>query len=420
MSRLVSTMKRHMGLIRYTALNYVDKGLSFAIPLIVLWMFEDKKLYNEIEYIYSIAAVLSVLIEVGVRNYSLYAYKIATDREQLTRDVKGIFLFQFAVYVGIGIVSGTALYFATGGIRLIFMFVAVRALFMYFVSFFTIYYRLVDRPSAVFGFSIGANVLTIGVLLWSRQQGHGSMLVYFFVSQFILVLATSAYFLFNRSTVSLDRFFTYIRGALKYSWPIIANVMVFMAINSYGRVYAQNFLSQDAMFHISMVQRLAYVIQLAHVSGIGYLSKRVFIEPDNRIGRGVLITYSTMIAVSILVVVGLILVLPLVRPDMAVGLGLVTVLVIIYTVIWCYISFFELYLNKRNRTRYVLYFSLSGTAVFVGLLTLTGSNGLTAIAVSMVSGMAVNLALNLIYVLRQRRNTIETETAVGEYEYSAV
>ena len=151
MNRVAAGIKRHTGLIKYTILNYADKALAFAVPLAVLYLFDDRATYNEIEYIISLGAVLAVVIELGVRNYSLYAYRNAADRDDLVNLVKGAFLVQFAAYTVIaGLLLGL-LWLYDGAFGAVYAFIAVRALFTYFVSFFTIYYRLVDRPSTVFG-----------------------------------------------------------------------------------------------------------------------------------------------------------------------------------------------------------------------------------------------------------------------------
>lgn len=412
-------LRRHSGLINYTILNYLDKALSFAVPLVVLWIFADKEIYNEIEYVFSVAAILAVVIELGVRNYFLYAYKESTDRDGLVAEVRAGFLFQFAVYFALGLVTLAVSYAVGGSLNPIYFFIVIRALFMYFVSFFTIYYRLIDRPSAVFGFSIATNVITIAIVLGCRLFADEINLGYFFVGQTILACGVFVAAFKFRGQIQVRLFARYLKQAIVFAWPIILNVFLFMFIYNYGRVYARNFLSEEQMFHISFVQRIALIIQLAHQSGVGYLSKRVFIDERPHVDRRVFVLYSGMMGLAVVGVFACLLGMNWIGLKNSVGIDLVTLLIVSYTVMWCYVAFFEMYINKMNKNRYILLFSGVASVVFIGALNLFNGGTLVGISAAMTGSMAVNLGLVIGYLLRKERVRHAAQVAADSYQYSA-
>ena len=400
MSALTATLRRHSGLMGYTALNYLDKFFSFAVPLLVLYLFDDKGIYNEIEYVYSIGAVAAVVIELGVRNYFLYAYKEATDRDSLVEMVRGNFLLQFVLYLAIGLVILGVSFVSGGAVTPIYFFIVVRALFMYFVSFFTIYYRLVDKPSKVFLFSLGVNAGTIALLLFCAETLGRIDLGYFFAGQIGLVILAGLYGARARVWEHFRGFRFYVRRAMKFAWPIILNVLLILFLMNYGKVYARNFLSQEDMYHLSLVQRLSLVIQLTHVSAIGYFSKRVFIGRDLGFDRAVFRLYGIMVGASVIGVVGILLVLPLVRPRLGVGVDAVSMLLIAFMTMWCLSSFGELYVNKLNRNKVLPLFSCVAAAVFCVFQILPFATSLLSISLAMATSMACYL-LSVIAFLRK-------------------
>ena len=180
LSRLI---RNHTSLMLYTALNYIDKGLTFAVPVIVLYVFKDRGVYNEIEYVYSIATIVAILVELGVRNYFFYAYKEANDRPQLVRDVKGYFALQFALYTLLSTAVLVVCWLTNTGLTTVYVYIVIRSLYLHLVSYSAVYYRLQDTPSKVFALSISVSVVTVILILVAQNLLRSVSLVYFFVSQ---------------------------------------------------------------------------------------------------------------------------------------------------------------------------------------------------------------------------------------------
>ncbi|MCX6827212.1 MAG: hypothetical protein NTV06_08135 [candidate division Zixibacteria bacterium] len=420
MKRLWQTICSQSGLIFYTAFNYFDKILTFGVPLIVLYIFEDKATYNEIEYIYSIAAIAGVLIELGVKNYFLYAYKEASDRDRLVTNVRDIFFLQFALYAGLGTIIIVPMLWMKVQWTIAYFFILARTLFMYFLSFFAIYYRLIDKPSRIFISSICVNAGTILLLLVAHRWFEKIDLLYFFAGQMLLVAGVVFYFVFRRVKINLLDMTKFIRRSLFYAWPIVLNIFLFMFINNYGKVYARNFLSADEMFQISFVQRLALIIQLAHSSAAAYLSKHIFIDVNDGVNTKIFSLYSIAMFVSTGLVFAALWGINILKLKETVNIDLVTILIVIYTIAWCYTAYFELYVNKMNKNKFILAFSLVSAILFLAVLHFAWSQPLVNITLAMTISMLCNLSLMLVFLFRKGNKKYVEKVLVAEYSDSAV
>ena len=398
MRSITDILRSQIGFIKYAILNYLDKALTFAIPLIVLYVFKDKGLYNEIEYIYSIAAVAAVAIELGVSNYFLYAYRQADNRNLLVRNVRGWFLLQLAIYQLLGITLLSVAALCGLDVTFTYIYILVRTLYMFFLSFFIVYFRLIDRPSKIFIYSLSANLITILLLAVARFVLHQIDLAYLFLSQMALLLTAFIYYMSQRSQISFSGLVSYVKQSLTFAWPILLNVFLFMFISNYGKIYARNFLSQDDMFHISFVQRVSITIWVAHASAVGYLSKRIFIDRQAGVSRSVLGLYSVMVAGCVGLVFLAFFLLKRLHSAISVDIDAVTILIIAHTVAWCYVSFFEMYVNRINKNKYILLFSLIASAVFGCILLLNMGEPLYTISVGMMGSMVCNLAMVLWFL----------------------
>jgi O-antigen/teichoic acid export membrane protein len=391
-------MKKNKGLITFAFLNYVDKALIFLIPLSVLYIFKDKALYNRIEYVLSFSAVIGIAVELGMRNYMLYAYKESKEREKIVREVKGHFFTLFFLYFIVSLVLAIFLPFDLSRRNL--DLIAARTLFSFFLSFFTIYFVVADAPSKVFIFSYLINISTLVIILLTKALGSNPDILYFFLSQIVLNLILFAYILRNFSLVNFRGLFSYLKKSLSYSWPIIINLFLFMVINNYGKIYAFKFLSREEMFQISFVQRIALIIQLAHASSSTYLSKSIYVDESKGVNRMVLRRYTTAIILSSSLAVIIILALDKLFPSMSVRFDMNSIFLILYTIAWCYSAFFELYINKMNRNKVIPVFTLISTMVFLGLPYLFKAHDITSISLAMFVGMLINLGLMLVFLYR--------------------
>ncbi|MEK7775558.1 MAG: hypothetical protein AAB305_06715 [Candidatus Zixiibacteriota bacterium] len=392
---------RHRGLISYTVLNYIDKAVTFVVPLIVLYLFGNRALYNEVEYIFSIGAVAAVLIDLGVSSYFLYAYRSADDKVALVNQVEAHFHLLFVLWSGIGLLLLIASMILDVQSPELLLFVVIRSLGLFLVSFYANYFRLSDVPARIFGLTLLVNLTTILILVLVATSASRLHLWHFFLAQALLVGGAIIHVFRSHRRTTIPRLMEYLRGALVYAWPVVLNVFVFMFVNNYGKVYARNALSEGEMFHISFVQRLCLIIQLAHSSSVAYLTKRVFDDESGRINPRVFLLYLLMLGSGLVL---LAIAFEVVREFSATAdlpIDWLTICLVGYTILWCLGAFFEMYLNRMNQNRYVLLFGLvTGLSFFVILESLP-FEPLVNIAGAMCISMALNVVLILYFLFRR-------------------
>lgn len=394
-------LRRHAGLVAYTALNYLDKGFAVAVPLIVLWTTRDQILYNQLEYLYSIGALAVVVLELGVRNYLLFGYREARERDRFMADGHNHFLLLNLIYATVSLALAALLAALGWGSPGLWLLMVVRALYSGLFNFYSILVRLEDRPSAVFALSLGANggtCLLVALFWW---LGWRLTLPMVFLTQALLILGLVILAIRRRLWQQVGSLFTYLGRTLAYAWPIILNVFLVVAIQNTGKLYAQNALSPDEMTRISMAQRMTMVIHLGHGSAIGYLSKRIFMDSLTGVNSKVLGLYSGMVGLGVLLAVLAVLLLGVLIPGRLSISDPVLWVLVAYTMAWCFVSFIELYVNKANHNRYVPLFTVIGSGFFLVTLALPGQGTLLKIVVAMLMGMIANLLL-MIWFLRVR------------------
>ena len=82
---------------------------------------------------------------------------------------------------------------------------------------------------------------------------------------------------------------------------------------------------------------------------------------DNKLVVGIL---------AILLVFGGLAAIKFLNLSFTVDINVVTVLIVTYTVAWCYVAYFELYINRMNKNLYILLFSAVAALIFVTVLLL--------------------------------------------------
>ncbi len=398
---MVATVKKlyssHKGLLFYTFLNYIDKALVFLIPFMVLPLFKDKELYNTIEYIFSISAISLVLIDLGVGTYLFYGYRKAVESKDYMDNTKKFFSVIFLLYVFMGIVIAGIRYYLNPATYFIAVFSIVRTLFSFYLTFYGSYFRLKDTPAKVFKISICVNVATIGVLLICKWMGMQAPLILFFSSQTLFVLAVVFMLFYEKIKIDFKALVSHLKETLAFSWPIILNILLFMFVNSYGKIYAYKHLSVEEMYHLSVVQRFSLLIQLAHSSVSGYLAKDIFMSTQHGIRKKVFYLYGSTIIFSAVLCLVLMYCIQFFDYRYAVPFNSTTFLIIGYTLLWCLGTYFELYINRMNKNRWILYFSASSAAIFFFTSKVLGP-GIFEISVAMCLSMVTNLLLILAFL----------------------
>lgn len=396
--RIKSIGVAHKDLITYTLLNYFDKFLTFCLPLAILYVTKNQTVYNDIEYIFSIANIAIVFLEVGLRTYFFYGYSIANNRDEYTQNVNNYFATLFSIYFFTSLLLFTFVYFVNENALYLLIFIVTRSLFLLFTGFYNIYFRLVDTPSAIFKFTIPVNVLSIILIILFTGINIQNGLYAFFLPQMLVSILAIFWFKKHKTLKHIKELYQYLKVALSYSWPIILNVLLITYINNFAKIYAYNKMSAEDMFQLSYLLRISLIIQMMHVSISGYYSKRIFIDKSPDINKRILGLYSTFMGISALMVFVFVFLFNQVPSLPSVNTNSSFIIIILYTIVWCYQAYFELYLNKYKKTKHILLFSTISMIFYTAIISLGFVNTILSLSLIMLGTITVNLIQTSTYL----------------------
>ena len=387
----------------FTFLNYIDKAISFAMPLLVLYILKDIVLYNNIEVVFSYANIIVVIADLGIRIFFLYDYGHQPGEEQYgyTQRVKTYFNLSFLFYWVLSVVLCLTLNkLPVYGILM--PFICIRTLLMLFINFFSVYYRLTDKPKHVLYYSIIINVLSIVLFLGSFKFFHSINLWWFFGVQMVFTLLYMVYGFKFFSVDNIKKGYNYIAVALKYSWPLIVNILLLTFINNYGKIYAFKNLPEESMFTFSYVLRIGMIVQMAHASIMGYYAKSIYANKSNKVDYKVYKIYNVSIGMAVFLAIAALYVVNLFHIIKKIDdFGLVVIL-FVYLLLWCQIAYFEQYINKMNKNKLILLFAVISMVVYLGMLFANPKPTINYVSVCMIASAIVNLALVLAFMKKYR------------------
>lgn len=393
----------HVELLKYTVLNYIDKFIVFLLPLIVLFLTKDKKIYNDIEYIFSIANLSIIVLEIG-RIYLFYGYKIADNRNVFLVKSKNYFLFIQLLYTLIGICIYPFVSTLQSSLGMLYVFVLIRSLYILFLNFFNSYFRLAGAPTRIFCYSIPVNVISIVLICLFLNLKLELTFEMFFLPQCLISLMSVLSFLFRFRWKFTLGLISYIKHGALYAWPIILNVLIVSFVNNYGKIYAYNFLSENEMYNFSYLLRIAMIIQMAHASVLAYCSKDIYMNEKKGLDITVLKLYSLFISIAVILSVTFLVIFNCVFSLEQVKVDIIFVLILTYVLLWCYQAFFEIYYNKTNNNKLVLLYSLIGGSVYLFLLFGIGVKGIKTLSAYMLISVSINFILILLTFFNKIKN----------------
>ncbi len=356
-SMILNYLKRHKSLLYFICLNYLDKGLAFLLPIFILYFTKNISAYNDIEYIFSIANILVVLLDLGGKIYMMYGYSNQKDKNCFLQGVKGFYYIINTIYILIvfGIFITCQL---TGFMKIIIFFISIRSLFLLFINYFSIYFRLIDKPQNIIYFSLIINLLTICVLIFCNKIISDTYFLYYFFSiqfLFVISLAFNGWKYLNKNMIKFS--VNYLKNSLKFAWPIILNLLIVTMINNYGKIYIFNQFSEKQMFVFSYLLRISMIVQMVHSSIVAFYSKSIYLDKNNNINFKIYKLYTFCLIFSFLFCYIIIITMNSIKSLPNVPLNHLSIILLIYIFIWCQQSYFEQYLNKKNKNRWVLYIS---------------------------------------------------------------
>jgi len=336
---------RFNNLFYFSFFNIIDKFFIFFFPFYIYFLTNDKTLYNDIEYIFSISPLLIIFFELGIKNYFFYGYKITKDRNQFISSIQSLFNLMILFYSMILIIVLSLDFDST----FLSAFILIKIIQTMVMTFYFSYFRIIDKPSKIFSFSIPFNMLLYIFVYFLFSKNYVINIQSVNYIPFVALICFNLFFLQKPSHFLKKS--KLIKRSLLYSWPIMLNLLFMAFINQFGKIYAFNFLIEDEMFELSLVQRIASIILLTHTSIMGFFTKTLFLSKNNVFHKKIFLFYSLAITLSATILVFI--------ASLANSMNLfeinmkLLILFVAGTVLWCYNSYFEIYFNSNNRNRYV-------------------------------------------------------------------
>lgn len=396
--------KSSRNLIHYFLLTYIDKIVSFALPLSVLFVLKDKALYATVEVAFSYAVLFMVVMELGISNYLFYGYKKSENKEQFMHSAGIYFKFLLLIYT----LLTPVLFFAIGcydqSLVVLFILIAARAMFTCFISFSSNIYRLKDNPSGVYAVSLIVNVSSFILLCLANFFSLPHKSVYFVAPSLLLILVISIRFIaLELKHFNFSGFFDFITRCLKFSWPVILNVLAMSYINNYIKIYAYGHLSQQETIQISYILRIGLIVQLTHSAFASFYSKSLFMDTSHTFNFRIFKQYNIVLLLSaFFVVIAICITNYFFSSQIRIPLTGATFLIILYILLWCYIGYLEIYFGIMNANRKILIYSIISAIVYTFLLLILKNINLITLSLCMVIPTMLNLIL-VIFGLKKMR-----------------
>lgn len=384
------------GLRIYIIVSYLDKLLFFLIPFSILILTKNNLLYNDVEYIFSIALLLSSLLEGGLRIYMFYYINVVKSSEINISDINVFYDFHLLIIVSLSIIIILIAYIYHYSILLI-SYIAIRSLILMLFNFYSYYYRIKNYAVKAFLFSIPLNLVCLLIIIIYKEQYNLYLL---FLPQFIFLFIYLVIRIKKILKIDLIKYISYFKKSFFYSWPILINVVLVNLLSQYSKIYTYNFLSSSDMTLLSFILRLLVIIQLAHSSIIAYFSNDFYSFNKQGLIAKIFKKYSLFIFLASTFTI-IIYIITLKLNLISNSNWFSFFLLLFYMIIWCFQSYYDLYFGKNNLNKIILIISVFAIAVMISFLILINQITLTMVIFSMLLGVSTNLLGKIIYLKKK-------------------
>lgn len=385
----------------FTILSYIDKGLAFILPLLILYFYNDKQSYNELEYAYSIANIVVYMFSVG-SIYSFYSYSKASDKKKNIDQYKCISSYSLVIVSLLFIFISPFIYKWHYIGLLVYALIAARTIYLLFVSFFSSYYRLSDIPERILYYTIGLSIIIV-LLFFFFSLFSIKLLFSFIVSEFVLPVVFCVIVLCFCQKIKLELFLSYYKEAFAFAWPVILNCFLGLGITNFGKIYAFNYMSADDMYVFSYTMRISMIIGMAHNSIVAYYAKRIYIYEFN---KNIAFLYLSFLVGSAILCFVVILSINSILPQ-KLPIDITMVIIFLYNIIYCIGSFCEAFYGRLNKNRMILYYSLFSASIFIIMIANISYKTLYNISLSMLLFAFIRMIVMIGGLVLNKKNRIE-------------
>ena len=408
MNKLKKIIKNNNKLFSFIGLSYFDKMVIFLLPLAVLQLFQDKSVYVNIEYIYSIVVILVPFLDFGICGYFFYAYRNSDNHRKVITEIVKVFHMTYLSLMSIGLLL-ISIHFFLFSFEEHIIYIVFRSLFVLVFTFLTSYYRLINKPQKALFITLSANIFSLSFVLTFFFLGEDFEFWLIFLGQIIFCLL---FFIktIKRVLLKWEKSYQIVekidlwKKSIFFSWPNILQVFILMYIANYGKINALENMSVDEGVLLSLTQRFSMLIQLTHSAILGFLMKELFVSGDLlAIKKSILFKYVFLLFSAVIVVVMTIIsYFYIYTSGFTTDVLLLNIgLIVGYTFMWCIYSYFEIYYSRENKNIIKLYLALTNGAVFITVFNLIQGDYLHRITLAMFLSTFATLLLSM-FILKRR------------------
>lgn len=384
----------------FAFLNVIDKLVAYVTPLLLLHFFNDKNLYNSIEFIYSIALIVNIFIDFGTRSYMTYSFRFHKKYKLYTFSVLKLFNFLLILYIFLfSIIILFFFKFSFINVALVY-FVFIRGIYLCIINMYRAYFRLSSNPSLIFAWSIPVQLITAFIIILFYYFDGVINLNYFFLPTLIfLFFYISRLLLKMEITVKFSKVFELLSKSIKYYWAIILSSIISIIIGNYAKIYSFINLTDLETTKISFLLRTLMIIQLIHGSYTAFNLKKIFSNSNKTISKKLFINYLILICIfSILVV----LIIPIYSNYLNLNfkIDLIFLNLYFYIICWCLAAYFEQYINKFNKNVFILYNYLISVLIYFIVIYYFETTTLLSLTIAMSVSSMIYLILTLIRIYK--------------------
>ncbi|UOB19418.1 hypothetical protein [Abyssalbus ytuae] len=403
--KITGAIRANYSLLKYILLSYFDKTIIFLIPLLVLYLFNNKSLYVSVEYIYSFVLVIVPFLDFGLSGYFFYYYREHKNKKAAILAVFNLFTLLYITLFLFGIMI-ILIHYLWFSFEKYILYIVFRCLFLVLFMFLSSYHRLMNKPKKALFITITSNIISLIVIFYLYIFNLEISVFPVFVGQilfccyFFLVLVRK---ILKTKTFKKNLLKSVFFGSVLFAWPTIIQVFLMMYIANYGKIKAINHLNLEEATLLSLTQRYSMLIQLTHTSIVAFLMKDLYLENMKKINLKRFFKYFLFLLLSVVGVVILICLNWYHKEILISRLRVfqVSILMIGYTILWCIYSFLEIFYSRENKNIIKLYLAIVNAIVFIIVINGFSMSLLDRIVYAMMSSVFIALICSII-VLKQR------------------
>jgi O-antigen/teichoic acid export membrane protein len=391
-------IKLEKNFIIYSSLNFLEKFLAYVAPLLVLKLIGNQKIYNNIEFIYSLGLILNIFFDFGIRGFLIYSFRFKNNIYKYTFES---FKFLNSILILYIIVFGI-FYFFSFNFFLDFIIISLiffRAIYLLIVNFLRVLFRIINKPIQIFFYSLIANLAVCILIFYFFYSKTAFKIEIFFFPFLLFILIYYFYFLLTKNfEIKINKLIIFISKSIKYYWPLMIISLVSIFIGNFVKIFSYFALGDNEMTRISIYLRYLLIIQLAHASFSSFFLRKNFETKKKIINKNLFTQYLFIIVFFSIFVI---LTMPVISNFINFKydkFDLIFLSLNLYILMWCISAYLEQFLNKYNQNKYILKFHLVSLVVYFSIFLINYEDKLLLLSLSMLLSTFTYFVLILLHL----------------------